>query len=219
MAGQWGAEPSVDDYVARLVGLFDELAVVLAPRGTVWLDLGDSYGGSWGHYVAAGSEARTTQHRSQTRYGTHRPSQSSYRPKDLVGVPWRVVLALLEREWLLEREIIWHKPNARPESVRDRFAHQYENIFVLARDRRDRCETGETSVWSVSSDRGRVGHPAKGTLEIARRYVRRGCRRGGTVLRQRDHWNRRARVPVPVHRCRPQSGMPGPGAAAAGAES
>jgi hypothetical protein len=89
------------------------------------------------------------------------------------------VLELLNRGWFLVREIVWHKPNARPESVRDRFSHCYENIFVLSRDP---CETSETEIWSVSSDRGRVSHPAKGTLEIARRCVRLGCRPGGTVL-------------------------------------
>lgn len=182
VAGQIGAEPAVEQYVARLAGVFEELAHVLVPGGSVWLNLGDSYGGSWGHYVAAGSAARTGSARSRTRYGTHRPPQASHRAKDLVGVPWRVVLELLDRGWLLEREIIWHKPNARPESVRDRFARRYENIFVLTRDRRDVLETRETVLWSVSSDRGRVGHPAKGTLEIARRCVRLGSRPGGTVL-------------------------------------
>lgn len=179
VVGQLGAEPSVDLYVERLAGIFDELGQVLAPQGSVWLNLGDSFGGSWGHYVAAGSTARTAAARSGTPYGSHRPPQASHRAKDLVGVPWRVVIELLDRGWSLEREIIWHKPNARPESVRDRFARRYENIFVLTRDP---AETGETVVWSVSSDRGQVGHPAKGTLEIARRCVRLGCRRGGTVL-------------------------------------
>lgn len=179
VAEQIGREPVVEDYVSRLAATFDELAQVLAPGGTVWLNLGDSYGGSWGHYVAAGSAARTAAVRRRTRYGTHRPPQAAHRAKDLVGVPWRVVLELLDRGWWLKGEIIWHKPNARPESVRDRFSHCYENIFVLVRDP---VETGETLVWSVSSDRGRVGHPAKGTLEIARRCVRLGCRRGGTVL-------------------------------------
>lgn len=182
VAGQLGVERAVERYVDRLAEVVDELAPVLVPSGSVWLNLGDSYGGSWGHYVAAGSTARSAAARSRTRYGTHRPPQASHRAKDLVGVPWRVVLELLDRGWLLEREIIWHKPNARPESVRDRFARRYENIFVLTRDRRDLTETGETVVWSVSSDRGQVGHPAKGTLEIARRCVRLGCRPGGTVL-------------------------------------
>ncbi|WP_410631684.1 DNA-methyltransferase [Amycolatopsis sp. cmx-4-83] len=179
VSGQLGAEPLVEQYVEHLGAVFDQLARVLAPRGSVFLNLGDSYGGSWGHYVATGSTARSAAARSRTPYGTHRPPQASYRAKDLVGVPWRVVLGLLERGWLVEREIIWHKPNARPESVRDRFAHCYENIFVLSRHPRETCET---EVWSVSSDRGRVGHPAKGTLEIARRCVRQGCLPGGTVL-------------------------------------
>ena len=180
---QLGAESTVQKYVGRLVELFDEVAQVLSPRGTVWLNLGDSYGGSWGHYVAAGSTARTANVRSRTPYGTHRPPQASYRAKDLVGVPWRVALALLDRGWHVRREIVWHKPNARPESVRDRFAHRYETIFALARDPGDHSETGaETDVWTVSADRGRVGHPAVGTLEIARRCIRLGCRPGGTVL-------------------------------------
>ncbi|MGW4527727.1 DNA-methyltransferase [Amycolatopsis sp. NPDC004378] len=179
VAGQLGEEREVEGYVSRLVEVFDELAEVLAPGGTAWLNLGDSYGGSWGHYVADGSTARTAAERGRTRYGTQRPPQTAHRPKDLVGVPWRVVLALLVRDWWLEREIIWHKPNARPESVRDRFSHCYENIFVLTREP---VETRETVIWSVSSDRGRATHPAKGTLEIARRCVRLGCDPGGTVL-------------------------------------
>lgn len=81
---QLGAESTVQQYVARLVEIFGELAQVLTPRGTVWLNLGDSYGGSWGHCVAAGSTARTAEERSRTLYGTHRPPQASHRAKDLV---------------------------------------------------------------------------------------------------------------------------------------
>ncbi|MET9001902.1 site-specific DNA-methyltransferase [Amycolatopsis sp. NPDC004169] len=82
----------------------------------------------------------------------------------------------------MEREIIWHKPNARPERLRDRFARRHENIFVLPRDQRDLRETSETAVWSILSDRGQLGHPSKGTLEVARRCVRFGCQPGGTVF-------------------------------------
>lgn len=91
------------------------------------------------------------------------------------------------RGWVVRREIVWHKPNARPESVRDRFSHRYETIFALTRDRGDLGETGvETwagqDLWTVSAGRSGVGHPAVGTVEIARRCVRLGCRSGGTVL-------------------------------------
>ncbi|GAB3487531.1 DNA methylase [Amycolatopsis cihanbeyliensis] len=133
VAGQWGTEATVGLYVGRLVGLFDQLRRVLVPSGTVWLNLGDSYGGSWGHYVAPGSTARTAGARSRTPYGVHRPPQASYRAKDLVGVPWRVAHAVQERGWRLRGAVVWHKPNARPESVRDRFAQRYETIFVLSR--------------------------------------------------------------------------------------
>ncbi len=190
IAGQIGAETTVNDYVERLAGVFEELAVVLAPSGSVWLNLGDSYGGSWGNYVAAGSAARTAATRSRSPYGCHRPPQAGRRAKDLVGVPWRVGHALQDRGWVVRREIVWHKPNARPESVRDRFSHRYETIFALTRDRRDLGETGETvaetwagqELWTVSAGRSGTGHPAVGTLEIARRCVRLGCRSGGTVL-------------------------------------
>src|SRR5690348_15729834 len=61
VTGQLGNEPTVDEYVARLADVFDELAPVLAPEGSVWLNVGDSYGGSWGHYVAVGSTSRTAE--------------------------------------------------------------------------------------------------------------------------------------------------------------
>ncbi|WP_020661351.1 DNA-methyltransferase [Amycolatopsis benzoatilytica] len=177
VAGQLGGEPTVAEYVAALAAVFDEVAPVLVPGGSVWLNLGDSYGGSWGNYVADGSTA------VRSRYGSHRPPQQKHRAKDLVGVPWRVAFALRDRGWVIRREVVWHKPNARPESVRDRFARRYETIFELGRGQRDDTETAAgPEVWTVSADRTGLNHPAVGTREIARRCVRLGCRPGGTVL-------------------------------------
>ena len=185
--GQLGAEPTVEGYVRRLVGVFDEVARVLASRGTVWLNLGDSFGGSWGNYVAPGSAARTARLRGAVKYGSHRPPQAAHRAKDLVGVPWRVVFALLERGWVLRNAVVWHKTNARPESVRDRFAQRYEWVFLLARTTEhwfqpvsEQATAGD--VWTVGADRARTGHCAAGTVEIARRCVRLGCPAGGAVL-------------------------------------
>ena len=187
VSGQLGAEPTVDGYLHRLVGVFDEVARVLAARGTVWLNLGDSFGGSWGNYVAAGSGARTATQRVAVPYGSHRPPQAVYRAKDLVGVPWRVVFVLLERGWVLRNAVVWHKTNARPESVRDRFAQRYERVFLLVRTTEhwfqpvsEQAAVGD--VWTVGADRARTGHRAAGTVEIARRCVRLGCPVGGVVL-------------------------------------
>lgn len=186
--GQYGAESTVDRYVSRLAELFDEVRRVLSPDGTVWLNLGDCFGGSWGNYVAEGSAARTAAARAATGYGVHRPPRSAHRSKDLVGVPWRVAHSLQQRSWILRNAVVWEKPNARPESVRDRLAQRYELVFLLTRSETHWLSSdglslaGTTDLWTVPAGRSRTGHPAAGTLEIARRCVRLGCPRGGVVL-------------------------------------
>jgi hypothetical protein len=101
--GQYGLENTVEEYVESLARVFDELVRVLAPDGTVWLNLADTFGGSWGNYIAAGSPARTASVRSGSKQGVRRPPQSRSRSKDLQGVPWRVALALVARGWLVRR--------------------------------------------------------------------------------------------------------------------
>ncbi|RJQ75942.1 DNA-methyltransferase [Amycolatopsis panacis] len=188
VAGQLGSESTVDLYVARLVEVFGRVSRVLRPGGTAWLNLGDCFGGSWGNYVARGSVARTAAARAASRYGVHRPPQSAFRRKDLVGVPWRVALALQERGWLVRNAVVWEKPNARPESVRDRLAQRHETVFLLTRSPEHwfapESDLGEAwpDVWRVPTGRSGTGHPAAGTVEIARRCVRLGCPRGGVVL-------------------------------------
>lgn len=185
VSAQLGGEASVEDYATSLAVAFDEVARLLTPRGTVWINLGDSFGGSWGNYVATGSDAATSFARLAQGHGVHRPPQSSHRQKDLAGAPWRTVFAMQSRGWLLRRAVVWHKPNARPESVRDRFAQRYEWVFLLARS----CDHWSfaredlvSDVWRVSGDRGNTGHPAAGTVEIARRCICLGCPPGGVVL-------------------------------------
>jgi DNA modification methylase len=188
VAGQYGAEATVEEYVGRLADLFDDVGRILVPGGAVWLNLADSFGGSWGNYVAEGSRARTAPDRVATGYGVHQPPQSTYRAKDLVGIPWRVALSLQARGWLLRNAVVWEKPNARPESVRDRLGQRYEMVFLLTRDETHCLQPDRgsadvaTDVWRVGAGRARTGHPATGTLEIARRCVRLGCRSGGVVL-------------------------------------
>ncbi|WP_232376661.1 DNA-methyltransferase [Amycolatopsis aidingensis] len=187
ITGQYGVEPTIGGYARVLSTVFDQVARVLKPAGTVWLNLGDSFGGSWGNYIAPGSTARTATERATLPHGVHRPPQTGRRAKDLLGVPWRVVLALQARGWLLRNAVVWMKPNARPESVQDRLSGKYEWVFLLARDddhwflsTSDTIMSGE--VWVVAADRARSGHRAAGTVEIARRCVRYGCPPGGVVL-------------------------------------
>lgn len=190
VAGQYGHESTVEAYVDRLCRVFEELARVLVFGGSAWLNVGDCFGGSWGGYVASGSTAPSAADPVRRRYGTHRPPQTWHRSKDLVGVPWRVALALTGRGWWIEDAVVWHKPNARPESVQDRLSQRYEMIFRLAPsgpngDQSPSPSTVEPidgSVWVMPSPRSRTTHVAAGSLDIARRCVRLSAHAGEVVL-------------------------------------
>ena len=125
---QIGMESSPEEYVRKIVRTFQEVKRVLRDDGTLWLNLGDSY--------SSGGRTSTTNQtvRGDKDYGVTRPPVSgSIKPKDLVGIPWRVALALQEDGWYLRQDIIWHKPNPMPESVKDRCTKAHEYIFLLSK--------------------------------------------------------------------------------------
>ena len=124
MARQYGREPSPADYVRTLRGTFTEARRVLASDGTCWLNLGDSY--SVGGGTPTGLHAYLGHH-----LGAH---QTAGMPaKNLLGLPWQVAFALQEDGWILRNAIVWHKPNAMPESVRDRLNCRHELIFLFVK--------------------------------------------------------------------------------------
>jgi len=140
---QIGMEETPELYVARLVEVFREVWRVLRTDGTLWVNLGDSYSGSWGNYVAAGStSAKALDKRRKDRYGTFKPAMADrsgtrgLKAKDLIGIPWMVAFALRTDGWYLRQEIIWHKPNPMPESVTDRCTKSHEQIFLLSKSPR-----------------------------------------------------------------------------------
>lgn len=169
---------------ASLCRVFAEVKHVLTPTGTCWVNLGDSYGGSWGNYVASGSSSRTAQDRvRERRHGAHRPPQSRMLRKSLIGLPWRVAFAMRQDGWLLRSAVVWHKPNAAPESVRDRFSTSYETVFLFAAsDRHYLSSTGEADLWSVPVRAYRGAHNAVGPVDIAAKAIELGCPRRGVVL-------------------------------------
>ncbi|MBL7490565.1 site-specific DNA-methyltransferase [Frankia sp. AgB1.9] len=119
---QIGLEPTLDAYLDRLRAVFVELGRVLTPAGTVWLNLADSYAAnSDGYYVTRGL-----------------PGQPRYRPrsglpdKNLLGLPWRVALALQADGWILRNAIVWEKPHAAPTRASDRLTCRHELLFLLA---------------------------------------------------------------------------------------
>jgi DNA modification methylase len=134
VAGQIGLEPTPEAYVAELVAVFREVRRVLRKDGTCWLNLGDSYGGS---NMTGGTNSKEIGRR-ESRMIANRNMSSNYglKPKDLIGIPWSVALALRADGWWLRQDIIWSKPNPMPESVTDRCTKAHEYIFLLTKSER-----------------------------------------------------------------------------------
>ena len=126
--GSLGLEPTPELYVEHLVIVFREVRRVLRGDGTLWLNLGDSYNGH-----AGGRKGLSRPDIAPQRSGVNTPG---LKPKDLVGIPWRVAFALQADGWYLRADIIWAKPNPMPESVRDRPTKAHEYVFLLSKSER-----------------------------------------------------------------------------------
>lgn len=138
--GQLGLEPSVQLYVQHVVEIMREVRRVLRKDGVLWLNIGDGYASTGGH-----SDTKCEERRGAYRIGTRPESESrdfralsgsGIKSKDLIGVPWRVALALQDDGWYLRSNVIWQKPNCMPESARDRPTRDYEDVFMFTKSRR-----------------------------------------------------------------------------------
>jgi DNA modification methylase len=139
--GQIGLEKSPAEYVAKMVEVFGEVRRVLKDDGTLWLNLGDSYAGGKTGRDDADRDQRLRgvgdgYHDDAVYQSKQRGVPAGLKSKDLVGIPWRVALALQADGWYLRQDIIWHKPNPMPESVTDRCTKAHEYIFLLSKSER-----------------------------------------------------------------------------------
>lgn len=134
---QIGLEKTPEAFVAELVAVFREVRRVLRKDGTLWLNLGDSYARQAGDDSTKNPDSglktgRTGKAKELFQAGCNKPPVG-LKPKDLIGIPWRVAFALQADGWYLRQDIIWHKPNPMPESVRDRCTKAHEYIFLLSK--------------------------------------------------------------------------------------
>lgn len=128
--GQIGLEQTPEEYVTKMVEVFREVRRVLREDGTLWLNIGDSY-------ANGGRKTRDTDDKLTHRGMAARPADGvGVKPKDLIGIPWMLAFALRADGWYLRQEIIWHKPNPMPESVKDRCTKAHEQIFLLSKSPR-----------------------------------------------------------------------------------
>jgi len=133
---QLGLEDTPEEYVENLVTVFKEVKRVLRDDGTVWLNLGDSYNTTQAGNKTWGSGVGANKHYKDGSIPKKRNLTQGLKQKDLVGIPWRVAFALQADGWYLRQDIIWHKPNPMPESVRDRCTKAHEYIFLLSKNAR-----------------------------------------------------------------------------------
>ena len=129
---QIGLEDTPELFTSKLVEVFREVRRVLKQDGTLWLNLGDSYAGS-GKGPAGNLKDSGERH---LEHITKPYTDATLKPKDLIGIPWRVAFALQADGWYLRQDIIWSKPNPMPESVTDRCTKAHEYIFLLSKSRK-----------------------------------------------------------------------------------
>lgn len=159
VAGQIGLEPTPGEFVERMVEVFRLVRDVLADDGTVWLNLGDSYsqngGPGWQGKNGERADRRFTATRDTVAMReVGRSPPDGLKPKDLLGIPWRVALALQAEGWWLRQDLIWHKPNPMPESIRDRCTKAHEYLFLLSK--RERYYFDQEAIKERSASFGAV---------------------------------------------------------------
>lgn len=133
---QLGNERRVEDYVNNLVDVFCEVRRVLRDDGVAWLNLGDSYNSNASNQQGLGGSATSMVGGGDPVIGRRNKQVDTLKPKDLIGVPWRVAFALQADGWYLRQDVIWAKPNPMPESVTDRCTKSHEYVFLLSKSAR-----------------------------------------------------------------------------------
>jgi len=175
---QIGLEKTPEEYTARLVEVFREVRRVLRKDGTCWVNLGDSYNAHPGQRKttdAAGPKQVT----NEGAQGAPSRYVANLKPKDLVGIPWRVAFALQADGWWLRSDIIWAKPNPMPESVRDRCTRSHEYIFMLTKSAKywyDAAAIAEPGTYAGPNGHQKSPHAqgfGRRTKEEEPRYQRR----------------------------------------------
>jgi DNA modification methylase len=195
--GQIGLEQTPDVYVQELVGVFREVRRVLRNDGTLWLNLGDSYSAG-GRGGGAEGSIQSGNIGSTTGVVFDAWKVPGFKPKNLLGIPWRVALALQADGWYLRQDIIWSKPNPMPESVTDRCTKAHEYIFLLSKSDRYYFNNeaikepsinedvggmrNKRSVWTVTTRPCREAHFATYPTDLIVPCILAGSKSDGVVL-------------------------------------
>ncbi|MDY6993549.1 MAG: site-specific DNA-methyltransferase, partial [Pseudomonadota bacterium] len=181
---QIGLEERLEDYIENIIQVFEEIYRILKSDGTVWLNIGDVY-------TSGNRKYRAADKKNGSRKLLTRPkTPEGLKPKDLIGIPWRVALKLQEIGWYLRNDIIWHKPNAMPESVKDRPYRNHEYLFLFSKNEQyffnnNGLVVGSKkirSVWEIPSNSWEGTHSATFPKELVIPCVKSSTKEGQLVL-------------------------------------
>ena len=187
---QIGAEPDLYQYIERLVAVFRELRRALKPDGTFWLNIGNTYS-------SGGRKWRDVDDKNKGRAMSYRPpTPPGLKKKDLIGVAWLLALACQKDGWYLRNDIIWHKPNGQPESVKDRLTVSHEYLFMFSKSERyyfdqdaikENTSNGNSrknkrTVWSINTEPCPEAHFAVFPGALIRPCILAGSKKGDIVL-------------------------------------
>lgn len=187
ISGQVGLNETVYAYIDALACLFDQVHRVLRDDGTLWLNIGDSY-------TSGNRTWRAPDKKNPARAMSIRPpTPEGLKDKDLIGVPWRIAFALQERGWYLRSEVVWRKPNAQPESVRDRPTRDHEQVFLFSKSESYKYDVDAVkgpngrrlrTVWDIRTHANRAasGHFATFPVELVEQCLRITSTPGDLVL-------------------------------------
>ncbi len=187
--GQIGLEPSLDDYIRDLVIVFEQVRRTLRDDGTLWLNIGDSY-------TSGGRNWRAPDKKNPGRAmgmgkGMRPPTPDGLKPKDLIGVPWRLAFALQEAGWYLRADIVWNKPNCQPESVKDRPTRSHESIFLFSKNEkyyydpqgiRGPNDRNMRTVWDINTQANKDAHFATFPTAVVEPCLALGSKPGDIIL-------------------------------------
>lgn len=185
--GQYGLETTPEEYVDRLVVLFREIRRALKKESVFWLNLGDSYAGSGGPGSQYDNKSSNSFKGEFEKYKNPNRKVSNLKPKDLIGIPWRVAFALQADGWWLRQDIVWEKPNPMPESVTDRCTKSHEYVFLLTKS--DRYYFNNIAIQEKANYDGRKDEMMKGSMKYKDGVVP-GKKEHTFALKGHKRWNK-----------------------------
>ena len=189
IAGQIGLEETLSSYLLKLTQVFSEVRRVLKQDGILWLNIGDGF-------TSGNRGWRAPDKKNPNRAMSTRPENpDGLKDKELLGVPWRLALSLQEDGWFLRNDIIWHKPNAMPESVKDRASRCHEYMFMFTKAEKytyhydaakEAAQNGKSrnrrTVWSINTCSNGSEHIASFPFELVEPCIEASTREGEFVL-------------------------------------